>query len=127
MKQVVLIILSFYAVACSTGHCRRDGSLVQEKVDAKPPTGYTQENLGSLVVGKSDGSLQCEMKVGLSLEEMAQTQLSGIKIISSRKAHDGLVRIQTCGVETGMLNLYEIQHQDLSQAQKSGFTVIKSE
>ena len=127
MKSLLLMALLFAGIACSTGHCRRDGSLVPSKVDAKPPTGYTQENLGSIVVGKADGSLQCEMKTGLSLEEMAEKQLNGIKIISSRKAHDGLVRIQTCGVETGMLNLYEIQHQDLSQAQKSGFTVIKTE
>lgn len=116
--------LLFLISGCSTGHCRRDGSMVPSKVDAKPPTGYKQENLGSLMVAKADGSLQCEMKSGLSLDAMAERELSSVKIISSHKQHDGLVRIQSCGVDTGMMNVYEIRHQDLGLAQKNGFTVI---
>ena len=125
MKFFLLSFLIVFGVACSTGHCRRDGSKVPDKVDAKPPTGYQQENLGSLFVAKADGSLQCEMKDGLSLGYMANNQLGGVKILSSRKQHDGLVRIQKCGIETGMMNVYEIQHQDLSKAHRSGFVVIK--
>lgn len=112
-------------VACSTGHCRRDGKEVLEKINPKPPTGYEEENLGSLRVGKTDGSQQCGMRGGRSLEEMAAKDLPGVKILSSEKRNDGLMRIQSCGADTGMLNTYEIRHQDLRQAQKAGFTVIK--
>lgn len=122
---LVLFSLLFIGSGCSTGHCRRDGSMVPDKVDAKPPTGYKQEDLGSIQVAKADGSLQCEMKSGFSLEDMAKRDLSSATILSSHKQHDGLVRIQSCGVETGMMNVYEIKHQDLSLAQKSGFTLIK--
>jgi hypothetical protein len=112
-------------VACSTGHCRRDGKEVIEKIDPKPPAGYEQENLGSIRVGKTDGSQQCDMRAGVSLAAMAEEQLPGIKILSSEKRHDGLMRIQSCGADTGMLNTYEIRHQDLRKAQKAGFVVIK--
>lgn len=114
-------------VACSTGHCRRDGKEMIENIDPKPPTGYEQENLGSLRVAKADGSLQCGMRVGMSLKDMAKEQLGGVKILSSEKKSDGLMRIQSCGAATGMVNIYEIRHQDLRKAQKSGFTVFKTE
>ncbi len=114
-------------VACSTGHCRRDSQEVLQKVDPKPPTGYEEENLGSLRVGKADGSQQCGMRAGVSLEDMAKEELQGVTILSSEKRNDGLMRIQSCGASTGMLNTYEIRHQDLRKAQKSGFTVIKEQ
>lgn len=112
-------------VACSTGHCRRDSKEVLQVIDPKPPAGYEQENLGSLRVAKADGSQQCGMRAGVSLENMAKNELDGVKIISSEKRNDGMMRIQSCGASTGMLNTYEIRHQDLLKAQKAGFTVIK--
>ena len=113
-------------VACSTGHCRRDGNEVLQKIDAKPPTGYEQQDLGSIKVSKSDGSLQCGERVGLPLEAMAKEQLPGVKVLSSEKLNDGLMRIQSCGADTGMINVYEIRHQDLRKAQKAGFTIFKT-
>jgi len=121
----VLWCLTLIVVACSTGHCRRDGKEVIKAVDPKPPAGYEQENLGSIRVAKSDGSQQCGMRTGISLESMAKKELPGVNIISSEKKHDGLMRIQSCGAGTGMMNAYEIRHQDLRKAQKSGFTVLK--
>ncbi len=112
-------------VACSTGHCRRDSKEVLKKLDPKPPAGYEQENLGSLRVGKADGSQQCGMRAGRSLDDMAKEELQGVEIISSEKRNDGLMRIQSCGAATGMLNTYKIRHQDLIRAQKAGFTVVK--
>ena len=112
------------SVACSTGHCRRDGTKVPAKEDVQPPTGYTQENLGSIFISKPDGSLQCGMKSGMSLEHM-QEQLGSITILSSEKKHDGLMRVQACGATTGMLNVYEIRQQDLSKAQSLGFSPLK--
>ena len=124
--QSLLCCCALIFVACSTGHCRRDGKEVLKNIDPKPPAGYEQEDLGSLKVAKSDGSQQCGMRVGISLEDMASKDLAGVKIISSEKKNDGLMRIQSCGAETGMLNTYEIRHQDLRKAQKAGFTVLKS-
>lgn len=119
--------LTLIFVACSTGHCRRDGNEVLEKIDPKPPTGYEEENLGSIRVGKADGSLQCGMRAGISLEDMAKAELPGVTILTSEKRNDGLMRIQSCGAGTGILNTYEIRHQDLRKAQKAGFTLIKDE
>lgn len=130
MKQKarsLLWLLTLIVVACSTGHCRRDGSgKVLEKIDAKPPAGYQQESIGNIVVGKPDGSLQCGQGVGVSLENMAKRDLGGVKIIASEKKNDGLMRIQACGTPTGMLNTYTIDHKDLRKAQSSGFTVLKT-
>ncbi|MCB0379296.1 MAG: hypothetical protein KDD33_12455 [Bdellovibrionales bacterium] len=121
-----LVSIGFLALtACSTGHCRRDGTKVNIKEDVKPPSGYQREHLGSVLIAKSDGSLQCGMKRGLSIQEMTH-ELEGIEVFSSHKAHDGLMRLQTCGAETGMLNVFEIQAQDLSRAQKLGFSVYEN-
>lgn len=113
-------------VACSTGHCRRGEKDILEPLDPKPPTGYSEENLGSLFIGKSDGSLQCGMREGIPLKEMAKNELENIQILSSEKKNDGLMRIQSCGSPTGMLNVYEIRHQDIRKAQQAGFTVLKT-
>ena len=123
----LLWCLALVFVACSTGHCRRDGKEVLKKIDPKPPTGYEEENLGSIRVAKSDGSQQCGMKAGVSLDDMAKEELKGITVLSSEKQNDGLMRIQSCGASTGMMNTYEIRHQDLRKAQKAGFTVLKAE
>lgn len=123
----LIYCLAFIFVACSTGHCRRDGSgEVLKTIEAKPPTGYEQENLGEITIAKADGSLQCGLSAGKSLEQMAKDDLPGIKILASEKKNDGLMRIQSCGAETGMLNTYKIRHQDLSKAQKAGFRVTGS-
>ena len=117
---------ALFFVACSTGHCRRDGKEVLKKIDSKPPAGYEQENLGSLQIAKADGSQQCGMRTGISLADMAKKELPGVKILSSEKKNDGLMRIQSCGAETGMLNTYYIRHQDLLKAQKAGFKLLKT-
>lgn len=122
-----LWIALLFCVACSTGHCRRDGKGVLEKVDPKPPAGYEEQNLGSITVAKPDGSRQCGVKMGEKLEDMASELLNGVEILSSEKKSDGLLRIQSCGAETGMLNTYTIRHQDLRKAQMSGFTILKSD
>lgn len=121
------LILSAGVIACSTGHCRRDGDGVLEKVDTKPPTGYTEKNLGSITIVKADGSLQCGMRAGIDLDVMAREELPGIEILEAEKRPDGLMRIQVCGAETGILNSYKIRHRDLTKAQKAGFIVFKPE
>jgi hypothetical protein len=130
MKNSIFNLTSFFIffalIACSTGHCRRDGSgKVLEEINAKPPTGFNQEDLGEITVSKPDGSLQCGVRVGMDLDVMAKKELAGVKILSSEKRNDGLMRIQSCGSATGLLNTYTIKHQDLRKAQESGFTVQK--
>lgn len=120
-----LLTFSFIS-ACSTGHCRRDGSKVSIKEDVKPPSGYKQEQLGTVFVAKSDGSLQCGVKAGIKIQDMA-SELKNIEIISAKKEHDGLMRIQACGTGTGLMNVYEIRSQDLSKAQKLGFSLFQSD
>jgi hypothetical protein len=121
----IYYLLVFALVACSTGHCRRGADEVLEKVEPKPPTAFEQEDLGSIRVSKPDGSLQCNMREGLSLEDMASRELKDIQIINSEKMNDGLMRIQACGTPTGMLNVYTIRHQDLRKAQLAGFSLVK--
>ncbi len=115
--------------ACRTGHCRRDRSSgegrVLEKVNPKPPTSYRQGNMGQIVIAKADGSLQCEPNSGLNLNQMAGELLAGIEILSSSKQNDGLVRVQVCGEETGILNTYKIYGKDIIKARKAGFTLFE--
>ena len=129
-QYFTFFLLSVFLIsACSTGHCRRDRSGGQgpilEKLNPKPPTNYEQRNLGEVTVAKADGSLQCEPNSGLDLERMAEDQLAGIEILSSSKQNDGLIRIQVCGTETGMLNTYRIQSKDVPKVLKAGFTLFK--
>lgn len=124
--QCLLYLLALVGVACTTGHCRRGENTVLERVDPKPPTGYEEKDLGSIMVAKSDGSLQCNQRDGISLESMAERDLKGIEVLASEKMNDGLMRIQVCGADTGMLNVYTIRHKDLRKAQKAGFTLFKT-
>jgi hypothetical protein len=76
-----------------------------------------------VLVSKSDGSLQCGYKIGVTMEAMAQ-ELAGIEILKSEKRSDGLMRIQSCGAPTGMLNVYHIYRKDVKTALKLGYKVI---
>jgi len=111
------------AAACSTGQCRRNADTVLEEIDAKPPTGYEQQDMGQIRIAKPDGSLQCGYNEGVSLEQMAKNLIPEIRILAAEKLNDGLMRIQSCGAETGVLNVYTIRHSDLRVAQKAGFVL----
>ena len=118
--------MSFVLVACSTGHCRRDGSgKVLEKINPQLPMGYEIEDSGHVTVAKPDGSLQCEMRPGFDLDQMAREQLVGIQILSSSKQNDGFMGIPVCGGETGLLNTYTIHSRDWVKAQRAGFFLLK--
>ena len=117
IEYIAMVLL----VACSTGHCRRDGTKVPAKEDVKPPTGYEAQELGTVKVAKSDGSKQCGMGPGVSLSVMKK-ELHETKVLSSTKVHDGLMRVQVCGASTGMLNVYEIPRADLAKALRKGFS-----
>ncbi len=123
MKSLNYILLLLF-VACSTGHCRRGADQVLEDIEPTPPSGFEQKDLGSIRVAKPDGSLQCNMREGITLESMAKKELKGVNILASEKMNDGLMRIQQCGTPTGMINIYTIPHKDLRVAQKAGFELL---
>jgi len=75
---------------------------------------------GRVRVYKPDGSLQCAMGRGISLDEMAK-ELKDLTIYRSEKKMDGLLRIMQCGAPTGMCNVYEIERVSLQRAIEFGF------
>lgn len=122
VARLFILLSTFTAIACSSGQCRRDGSPIVNKEEAKT---LTEQKFANEVVAiaKSDGSLQCGYKIGTTLDDMAQ-QLEGIEIISTEKKHDGLMRVQSCGAPTGMLNVYHIHRKNVRLAVQKGFKVI---
>jgi hypothetical protein len=118
-----LLAALILTVGCTSGQCRRDGSpVLEEKEEA---TTLSEQALANevMVIGKSDNSLQCGYNVGISIEEMAK-ELEGIQILKSGKKSDGLMRIQTCGATTGMMNVYSIYRKDVKKAVKLGYKVL---
>ncbi|MCC6138903.1 MAG: hypothetical protein IT287_09730 [Bdellovibrionaceae bacterium] len=125
---MILRLLSLVAfaslAACTSGQCRRDGTPVVADDSVKT---ISEEQLANeiIVIGKSDNSLQCGYNVGITLEAMSK-ELEGMKILKSEKKHDGLMRIQSCGAPTGMMNVYSIYRKDAKKAVKMGYKVLES-
>jgi len=123
MKSISSWFLALLLLAaCTTGQCRRDGTPV---IPDESATTITEEQLKNevIAVAKSDNSLQCGYNMGITLEAMAK-ELEGITIIKTEKIHDGLMRIQTCGAPTGMMNVYSIHRRDVKKAVKLGYKVL---
>ena len=73
-------------------------------------------------VARYDGSIQCEEGSGISLSKMRSDLTDkGIKVLSSRRGHDCLMRAQVCGQPTGALNAYQMRKNDLDAAKMLGF------
>jgi len=123
---------AFSLLSCTTKHCRQDGTLIvvpkspghkiQQKLPqrAEDKQGDFPQLKKRVFVFKSDGSKQCEVKKAISLKEMAQ-QLKGIKIYSQENKKDNLIHIKVRGADTGRVNVYEIDREDLQKAQARGF------
>lgn len=125
MMRSILVVISLITMgACSTGQCRRDGTPVVADDSVKT---ISEEKLANEIIsiGKSDNSLQCGYSVGITLEAMAK-ELEGMSILKSSKKHDGLMRIQSCGAPTGMMNVYNIYRKDAKKAVKLGYKVLDS-
>lgn len=125
MMRCLWVVASIITLsACSTGQCRRDGTPVVTDDSAKT---ISEEKMANEVIGigKSDNSLQCGYSVGITLEVMAK-ELEGVSILKSSKKHDGLMRIQSCGAPTGMMNVYNIYRKDAKKAVKLGYKVLDS-
>lgn len=73
---------------------------------------------------KSDGSRQCEGG-GISPEAMKK-ELQGIRVYAAEKQTlHGMMFPAVCGGQTGSINVYTIAEQDLSEAGKRGFNILK--
>lgn len=125
MKNTLcLFFISVIFAACTTGQCRRDGTPVATDESAKT---ISEEQLKNevIAVAKSDNSLQCGYNIGITIEVMAK-ELVGITILKTEKIHDGLMRIQSCGAPTGMMNVYNIHRRDVKKAVKLGYKVLET-
>lgn len=88
------------------------------------PLASVNADMKTVIIGKVDGSLQCEPESGLNLEQMAEEQLESVNIVSSFKQHDGFGRRRSCGYETGMMNAYEISIEDMEKALEKDFVLL---
>ena len=76
-------------------------------------------------VFKYEGSKQCQPGSGVALEAMQQELAkAGVEVICAHKSHDGRMRIQMCGADTGKMNVFEIPANQLEKAQGLGFTSV---
>lgn len=124
MIKIAAIVLFLGLTACTSGQCKRDGTPVLTEEEKKT---ISEQELANeiILVGKSDQSLQCGYNVGMTLERMAQ-ELTGIQVLKTEKRHDGLMRIQSCGAPTGMMNVYSIYRKDVKKAVRMGYKVLDS-
>lgn len=110
-------------VGCASEQCKRDGTTFV-KVEDDVKTISEQEMANEMIaIGKSDQSLQCGYNIGVSIDDMRE-ELASITILKTEKKHDGLVRIQSCGAPTGMMNVYYIYRKDVKKAVKLGYKVL---
>jgi len=116
------VIWFFLFVGCASGQCRRDGTPLPPEAEVKTISEQELEN-EVVIIGKSDNSLQCGYNVGITMEAMGQ-ELTGVQILKAEKRHDGLMRIQSCGAPTGMMNVYHIYRKDVKKAVKLGYKVL---
>ena len=71
---------------------------------------------------RPDGAKSCAINSGQSLEAgAADLKTAGIHVSTSRKADDGLMHAQMCGIPAGSTNAYEIDQADLGKAETLGF------
>ena len=109
-------------LGCTTSDCKYARNQPKETAVATEATPTVTPSLApsSVKVFKYDGSKQCEMKSGRSLDTM-EKDLKGIQVLSRERKNDGKMRIQMCGADTGWANVYEVPVSDKEKAIKRGF------
>lgn len=76
-------------------------------------------------VYKVKGSLQCDSASGVGYLEMQQELTNaGIEVLEASESHDGLIRVQVCGAPDGLINVFSIRQNQLSEAQALGFNLL---
>lgn len=124
MNILLSLLFCLFVVGCTIGQCKRDGTSVLTNDEIKT---ISEQELANeiILIGKSDQSLQCGYNVGMTIEQMSK-ELEDIHILKTEKRHDGLMRIQSCGAPTGMMNVYSIYRKDVKKAVKMGYKVLDS-
>lgn len=80
----------------------------------------------SVFVFKYDQSVQCG-KAGIAPARGEQRlENAGIEVRCRFKAHDGMMRPQACGRQSGNINVFEIPAEKLSDATDEGFKSVAS-
>lgn len=125
MRSISALACIFLLMGCASGQCKRDGTPVVADEGAKT---ISEQELANeiIVIGKSDQSLQCGYNIGMSIIQMAQ-ELEGIQILRTEKRHDGLMRLQSCGSPTGMMNVYFIYRKDVKKSVRLGYKVLDTD
>ncbi len=110
-KSLALVLLGAALSACGGSNGSNNSNLDERRI----------QTTSQLKVFKYDQSIQCESE-GIPLDE-ARLELAraGIDVICAQKGHDGLQRIAVCGADTGNLNVFVIQPNNLVDAEKLGF------
>lgn len=80
-----------------------------------------------LNVYQSDMSLQCDNSNTISLKTQGSVLVNNhIEIHCSQKGYDGFVHPESCGSNTGILNIFTIHQGDLVQAKSLGFEALSA-
>lgn len=122
------IVLILVGLGCSSRPCREprmpelDRSAPGAPAPSAAANGETQAGPERVRVFKADGSRQCETNsTSITSPVVMERELAGIKVYSRERRKDGLMHIQVCGSPTGMVNVYEIDQNQLKQAEERGF------
>ena len=122
------LLLAFVFSGCQSTPCNIQDRTIEsadvKAIDAKVVALKKDSTMKNIKVYKPDGSLQCNQGKPISLKEM-EAELKDIKVLSSDKMHDGMMRIQVCGQPTGMNNVFEIAETDIEKAKLFGFKIWK--
>lgn len=133
-QSLLIFLITLGLVSCTSSKCRRKdhippvAAVTKEAIskDLKISTPHDKNKGQTVLIYKYDGSLQCQVGGTIPLDEMAR-ELKGIKIISKENRSDRLLHVQLCGAITGQANFYEIQKENLSEAQTRGFKLWRSD
>ncbi len=76
-------------------------------------------------VFKTSGVLQCQPDSGVPLEDMQMELVNAsIDVVCAQVGGDGIAYPSLCGLETGIINVYEIRTVNLGDADALGFASV---
>jgi hypothetical protein len=125
--QLIFNGIRIFAVVFLISSCSSQGCRSEKLAEAEAAAGSLNKLKTldpaaneTVRIFKYDGTLQCGMGKAIPLEIMLK-DLGSLKVFSSERKNDGLMRIQLCGTPTGSSNVYQILKTDLAKAKTFGF------
>jgi hypothetical protein len=135
-KSTLTIAGLLLLVSCVEGPCRHLKNPEMAMAPRKTAAVASGTNSGAALadtvdtkhvfVARPDGSLQCQLAQGESLD-VSEKDLGGIRVFSRNKKSDGKMHIQSCGSATGMINIFEIPESSLPEAESRGFRKLANQ